>query len=128
MISDLSLDKGEQEMKRFKAFLVIGAGVWVLSIMVGNGASAMLSTIPGDGAATFKAKCATCHGVDGSGNTPIGKNMKVRDLGSAAVQAQSDAQLTKIIANGKKKMPGFGSSLGGSQISELVAHIRSMKK
>ena len=39
-----------------------------------------------DGAAIFKTKCAPCHGADGSGQTPVGKNLKVKDLRSAEVQ------------------------------------------
>ena len=34
------------------------------------------------GEATYKAKCAMCHGADGLGNTPVGKNMKVRSFKS----------------------------------------------
>ncbi|MBZ5511008.1 MAG: hypothetical protein LAN70_07530 [Acidobacteriia bacterium] len=30
----------------------------------------------GDAAATFKAKCAMCHGADASGNTAMGKKFK----------------------------------------------------
>src|SRR5258706_2509401 len=36
-----------------------------------------------DRAAVYKAKCAGCHGADGSGQTAMGKAMKLRDLGSA---------------------------------------------
>ena len=51
--------------------------------------------------ATFKAKCAMCHGADGKGKDA----MKTRDLSSADVQKQSDAELSAIISNGKGKMP-----------------------
>ena len=33
-----------------------------------------------DGAASYKAKCAMCHGPDGAGQTTMGKNMKLRAL------------------------------------------------
>jgi mono/diheme cytochrome c family protein len=104
----------------------------------GFAASAAVVLLPGrapavgatmvDGAGTFKAKCALCHGTDGSGNTPAGKNMGVRDLGSAAVQKQSDTQLSGIIEKGKNKMPAFKSSLNGDQVRELVALIRTLRK
>ena len=48
-----------------------------------------LSTCFADAAADYKAKCATCHGPDGKGDTAMGKTMKVKDLGSADVQKQS---------------------------------------
>ena len=41
----------------------------------------------------FATKCAACHGKDGSANTAMGKNMKIRDLGSADVQKMSDKEI-----------------------------------
>jgi len=80
-----------------------------------------------DGAALFKARCAMCHGPDGSGLTPVGKSLKVRNLRSADVQKQSDAELAKII-NGKGKMPAMKANLSDADIRTLVAHIRTFKK
>jgi len=80
-----------------------------------------------DGGADFKAKCAMCHGADGKGDTSMGKTMKVRDLGSADVQSQSDADLNGIITNGKAKMPKYDGKLTADQISGLVKYIRTLK-
>ena len=84
--------------------------------------------ITGDGAETFKAKCAVCHGPDGTGSTAAGKAMKVRDLTSSDVQAQTDDQLFEIISKGKGKMPGYEKTLGADKCKELVAYIRTLKK
>lgn len=83
-----------------------------------------------DSAALYKAKCATCHGPDGSGNTTMGKALKVADLGSADVQKESDAALTADITNGKGggKMPAFKGKITDDQIKGLVAYIRSLAK
>ena len=81
-----------------------------------------------DGAAdTYKAKCAACHGADGKGETSMGKMMKIRDLGSADVQSQSDADLANIVTNGKGKMPKYDGKLTADQISDLVKYIRTLK-
>ena len=80
-----------------------------------------------DGGADFKAKCAMCHGADGKGDTGMGKTLKLRDLGSADVQAQSDADLTGIITNGKGKMPKYDGKLSKDQIGDLVKYIRTLK-
>jgi mono/diheme cytochrome c family protein len=80
------------------------------------------------GEATYKAKCAACHGPDGKGETAIGKTNKIRDLGSADVQKQSDDELAGLIGNGKGKMPPYGKSLKPEQIKDLVAYIRTLKK
>jgi cytochrome c6 len=81
-----------------------------------------------DGAAVYKSKCAMCHGPDGAGQTTMGKNMKLRDLRSADVQKQTDAELVKWIADGKGKMPAYKSKLTAAEIDALVAFIRTLKK
>jgi mono/diheme cytochrome c family protein len=58
----------------------------------------------------------------------MGKTLKIRDLGSAAVQSQSDAQLTEIVSKGKNKMPPFDGKLSKEQIAGLVAYIRELGK
>ena len=81
-----------------------------------------------DGASLFKSKCAMCHGPDGGGDTPTGKAMKVRDLRSADVQKQTDAELTGIITNGKNKMPAYKDKLDAAQIKQLVGFVRDLAK
>jgi mono/diheme cytochrome c family protein len=75
--------------------------------------------------ATYKAKCAMCHGADGKGETPTGKAMKVNDFASETVQRMSDADLTDAIAKGK--MPAF-KTLTADQVKDLVAYVRSFGK
>jgi mono/diheme cytochrome c family protein len=79
-------------------------------------------------AETYKAKCASCHGPDGSGQTAVGKSMKIRDLRSAEVQKQTDADLEKIITDGKGKMPAYKAKLSVADISSLVAYVRGVAK
>src|ERR1700730_8174171 len=81
-----------------------------------------------DAAAIYKAKCAMCHGPDGAGQTPTGKSMKVRDLRSADVQKMSNAELTKVIADGKGKMPAYKAKLSAEEMQMLVTLIRQLKK
>ena len=75
------------------------------------------------GEATYKAKCAMCHGADGKGK----EAMKTRDLASADVQKQSDADLSGIITSGKGKMPAY-KTMTPEQVKDLVGFIRSLKK
>ena len=75
--------------------------------------------------ATFRTKCAMCHGQDGGGSQ-VGKSMNVPDLRSQAVRKLSDAELAQVISNGKGGMPPFKSSLSEDQIHDLVTHIRSL--
>ena len=77
--------------------------------------------------ATYRTKCAICHGPDGAGSE-VGKSMKVPDLRSPAVQKLPDAQLAQVIADGKGGMPSFKNSLNEEQIHGLVAHLRSLPR
>jgi cytochrome c6 len=80
-----------------------------------------------DGAALYKSKCQMCHAANGSGDTPAGKNLHVKDLRSDEVQKQTDVELTKTIAGGKGKMPPYGKQLTSEDISALIAFIRTLK-
>lgn len=74
-----------------------------------------------DAAATYKSKCAMCHGADG-------KKAAGHDLSSADVQKKSDADLTAVIADGKApKMPKYGDKLKPEEIKGLVGYIRTLK-
>ena len=78
-------------------------------------------------AEVYMRQCSFCHGADGAGNTPVGKNFKLRDLGSAEVQQMSEDELFDIINQGKGKMPAFGK-LGHDTIHGLVEYVRAFKK
>ena len=58
----------------------------------------------------------------------MGQKLNVRDLHSAEVQKQSDAELSQMIARGKGKMPAFSKTLSADQIELLVAHICELGK
>lgn len=101
-------------------FSALVAGVWLLTPAFTAQAKS--------GQPTFDAKCAMCHSKDGSGNSPMGKNMKVPDLRSKAVQSKSDADLHNFIAKGKGMMPAYGNKLSKEDINDLVAYIRLLGK
>ena len=83
-----------------------------------------LSVSAQDVAATYKAKCAMCHGKDGQGG-----KMGTKAFASPGVQALSDVQLTEVISKGKPpKMPAYGSKLKDTEIKDLVAYVRSLGK
>jgi cytochrome c6 len=79
-------------------------------------------------AATFKARCAGCHGADGKGRTAPGKSLGVHDFGSDEVTKMSDTDLITIITAGKDKMPPYGKSLKETEIKDLVAYVRELGK
>lgn len=95
-------------------------------MMIAFAANAMAQNAPAKD--LFASKCAMCHGPDGSAQTTMAKNLKIRDFHSADVQKQSDADLKTLITKGKGKMPAFDGKLTGGQIDQLVTYIREIGK
>jgi predicted CXXCH cytochrome family protein len=62
---------------------------------------------------SFLARCANCHGPDGSGQTRIGRNLypKVPDLRLPQTQGLTDGEIRYIIRNGVRLtgMPGWAN-------------------
>lgn len=84
----------------------------------------------------WKSKCASCHGMDGKGETEKGKKMKVADYSTADWQkGRTDADIKKAIMEGvKKEKDGVKQEMDGykdltpEQIEQLVLMTRSLKK
>lgn len=80
------------------------------------------------GASIFRTKCVLCHGADGSGKTPLGKQLQAADLHSKDVQKLSNAELHKIIHDGQANMPSFSDQLSDAEIDQAIAYIRALGK
>jgi len=97
-------------MKRLLAFAIV--------------ATMAIPLFAADGAATFKAKCAACHGADGLKAMPT---MGVTPLNSPGVKAKTEAQLITVVTKGEGKMPAFGTKLSADEISAAVTFVKSLK-
>src|SRR6185312_13419592 len=78
----------------------------------------------------FLTRCATCHGVDGRGATPIGANQypRVPNLRADQTQNLTDGDIHYIIENGVQLtgMPAMHSQ-SSSESWKLVSFIRSFR-
>ncbi len=78
----------------------------------------------------WAAHCATCHALDGSGNTTIGRNLypKAPDMRDMETQKMADGELFYIISNGVRftGMPAWGEEDSAQSIWELVGYIRRL--
>jgi predicted CXXCH cytochrome family protein len=87
----------------------------------------------GQGRNEFLARCATCHGSDGRGATPIGANVypRVPDLHGSATQDLTDGEIRYIIANGVQLtgMPALPALDGQEERVSwaLVTYLRSLR-
>jgi cytochrome c6 len=82
----------------------------------------------GAGEKVYKAKCASCHGPEGKGETPAGKATKARDFCSDEVQKETDEEWTGIVVKGKNRMPAYDKKLTEAEIKDVVAFIRTLSK
>jgi cytochrome c6 len=80
------------------------------------------------GADIYKARCAMCHGDDGTASSPAGKLFKAASFRDPAIIKISDADRLEIVKKGKDKMPSFGDKLKDDQIKAVLAYIRTLEK
>ena len=82
--------------------------------------------------AHFADHCATCHANDGSGQTPIGKNVypKTPDLRLADTQSMSDGEMFWVIHNGIRftAMAAWGEGdpaqdMGSWNLVHFIRHL-----
>jgi len=91
---------------------------------------APLAASADDAAGIWKAKCAKCHGADGSASSGMGKKLGIPDYTKKDNQAKwKDAELKDAISKGipAKKMPAF-EDLSAADVDALVKHIRTLAK
>lgn len=86
-----------------------------------------------DTAKLFRSQCSTCHGLDGKGQTTIGKQLGMKDWKDGkTLKALSDDQIRKTIregikgSDGKERMPPF-KKLKDDQMGALLLHVRSFQ-
>ena len=107
----------------------------VLVAICALGASAARAEVDKKSEKLWKAKCATCHGVDGKGKTEQGLKVDLLDMSLAAWQTKSpDAKIHQKIFDGSTKEKGavklemdpYKEKLQPEQVDGLVAFIRTL--
>jgi len=117
-------------MKHARLFVSVMAASALLS------ATAMAQADPKKVERAWKAKCSSCHGAAGKGDTEKGQQLKIADMTTAEFQAKKDDELKNAILNGIKKekggvkqeMDAFKGDLTPEQVDALIAYVRAFKK
>ena len=78
------------------------------------------------GEATYKAKCQSCHGSNGTPNPGIAKLMGVKPVSDPEVKKLTVEQMIEVAKNGKNKMKPI-KGLTDAQIKEAVLYYRGLK-
>ncbi len=80
------------------------------------------------GAKVFRSLCWTCHGLEGRGDGPNAVVLKVKpaDLGSGAVQQQSNGALYWKITHGRGEMASYEQVLSREDRWAVAHYIRTL--
>lgn len=97
-----------------------------------TGRSTAAAITTSEEAGLYKAKCASCHGAAGEGSEKIAKMLKLDEaslqLTSAATKKASDADLLKVLLDGRGKMPSFKGKVSDDEAKKLIQYLRTFKK
>ena len=77
------------------------------------------------GEATYKTKCAMCHGAAGVPNPAMAKAMGVKPVHDPEIMKLSAAQMFASVKNGKGKMKPV-AGLTDAQIKDAIAFYRGL--
>jgi cytochrome c6 len=116
-----SIKNQEETMKK------VLSGIVAVAVLCLAG-SLVMAQDKANGEKVYKAKCASCHGPDGKGETGAGKVTKARDICSAEVKKETDAAWTDIIVKGKNKMPSYDKKITDADVKDVIAYMRSLCK
>lgn len=100
----------------------------LLFVFIGLVGCAFAQDNTSSGKVAFGSHCAVCHGVDGKGNTTMGKQLNAPDLNSEAVQKMSSDDMAKIVSGGKGSMPAFADQLSSDEIADVVRYVHTLGK
>lgn len=73
-----------------------------------------------DGSVIYSARCAGCHGGDGSGG--IGPKLATR----VVVRFPDPAKQVVVVTEGRRGMPAFGGRLTEEEIAAVVEYTRTI--
>jgi cytochrome c len=99
------------------------------AILCGFGSYGMAWAADADaGKTVYGAKCKICHAADGQGNPAMAKALKtdIKPLTDPEVQGMSEADIKKIVMEGKGKMKPV--AIMGADLDNVAAYVKSMKK
>ena len=111
---------------------LFGAVLIAASVLsIGESWAAQGKGSPEAGRKIYLESCQSCHGPTGKGDSDMAAYLTPppANLASKATQAKTDAQLRKIILEGRlgTAMSSYEGTFGEEQLADLIAYIRSLK-
>jgi len=78
------------------------------------------------GEATYKSKCAMCHGAAGTPSAGMAKAMGIKPTSDPAIKGLTVAQVETAVKAGKGKMKPV-AGLTDAQVKDVSAYFHSLK-
>lgn len=114
-------------VRRALSFVVVVAVAGAASLAI----AALSQGNPESGRKIYLESCQSCHGPTGKGNSDVAAYLTPppSNLTAKATQAKTDAELRKIILEGRPgtAMASFDGAFDDTQLIDLIAYIRSIK-
>ena len=109
-------------------------GDWSAEFGVGNTTTAdkLVNPIAGQpaperGDTLYHTFCATCHGMAGAGDGPVGPRVAAPSLLTDRARAYTDGYLYTMIRFGRGVMPRYGDKIHGATRWEVVNYVRQLQ-
>ena len=78
------------------------------------------------GDATYKAKCASCHGATGTPSAGMAKMMGIKPASDPDIQKLTVAEISTVVKSGKGKMKPI-AGLSDEQIKDVSTYFHGLK-
>lgn len=85
-----------------------------------------MSFAQSSGEATYKAKCAMCHGATGTPSPGMAKMMGIKPVSDPSMKALTVAQIEATVKNGKGKMKPI-TGLSDPQVKAVAEYFKTLK-
>ena len=109
----------------------LGLMVWMLLGVIPISLAASGKGNPAMGQKLYRESCQNCHGPAGKGDSEMAAYLTPApaDLTSKTTQEKTDAQLRKVIQEGRPgtAMTGYAAAFDEEKLNDVMAYIRSLK-
>lgn len=105
---------------QWMARVLVSMGVWGLLL---SGVSSAAG-----GKEAYQKLCQSCHGMDGTGNPQMAKSLQVSipPVTGAALAQKDEAEMLRIIAEGKGKMLGYAQRLSAEEQRQVLEYMKTL--
>lgn len=114
-----------------RTWVNLGLMVWMLLGVITSSLAASGKGNPAMGQKLYRESCQNCHGPTGKGDSEMAAYLTPApaDLTAKATQDKTDAQLLKVIQEGRPgtAMTGYAAAFDEEKLDDMIAYIRSLK-